>query len=171
MRWKCAKWTVLRWHLQEQFLESRLLYFDSNSTFTRLMISQQWFRYWLGACSVPCHYLNKWWHKCLIFYDFHMSQWVNWVSPNYINSSWSIRVHCSPGSIHAANLEDVKVSRSLQCRHNERDGVSNHQPYDCFLSRLFRHRSKKTSQLNGEFPAQRASNAENGSIWWRHHGS
>ena len=22
----------------------------------------------------------------------------------------------------------------------------------------------------GEFPAQRASNAENGSIWWRHHG-
>ena len=23
----------------------------------------------------------------------------------------------------------------------------------------------------GEFPAQRASNAENGSIWWRHHGS
>ena len=25
------------------------------------------------------------------------------------------------------------------------------------------------SQITGEFPAQRASNAENGSIWWRHH--
>ena len=27
------------------------------------------------------------------------------------------------------------------------------------------------SPMTGEFPAQRASNAENASIWWRHHGS
>ena len=58
---------------------------------------------------------------------------------------------------------------TLQCRHNERSGVSNHQPYDCLLSRLFMRRSKKTSKLRvtnlcdgnslvtGEFPAQRAS--------------
>ena len=71
---------------------------------------------------------------------------------------------------------------ALQWRHNGRDGVSNHQPHDCFLNRLFRHRSKKTSKLRvtglcagnspeaGEFPAQMASNAENVSIWWRHHG-
>ena len=26
------------------------------------------------------------------------------------------------------------------------------------------------SPMTGEFPAQRASNAENVSIWWRHHG-
>ena len=70
---------------------------------------------------------------------------------------------------------------SLQWRHNEHDGVSNHQPHDCLLNRLFRCRSKKTSNLRvtglcvgnspvtGEFPAQRASNAENVSIWWRHH--
>ena len=44
-----------------------------------------------------------------------------------------------------------------------------------------RRKSKKTSKLRvtglcagnspvtGEFPAQRASNAENVSIWWRHH--
>ena len=31
----------------------------------------------------------------------------------------------------------------LQWRHNERDGVSNHQPHDCLLHRLFRRRSKK----------------------------
>ena len=61
------------------------------------------------------------------------------------------------------------------------DGVSNHQPHDCLLSRLFRRGSKKTSKLrvtdlwagnspvNGEFPAQMVSNAENVSIWWRHH--
>ena len=69
----------------------------------------------------------------------------------------------------------------LHWRHNGRDGVSNHQPYDCLLNRLFGHRSKKTSKLRvtglcegnspgtGEFPAQMASNAENIPIWWRHH--
>ena len=35
----------------------------------------------------------------------------------------------------------------LQWRHNERDGVSNHQPHDCLLKRLFWRRSKKTSKL------------------------
>ena len=69
----------------------------------------------------------------------------------------------------------------LQWRHNRPYGVSNHHPHDCLLNRLFRRRSKKTSMLSvtglcegkspgtGEFPAQMASNAENVSIWWRHH--
>ena len=72
------------------------------------------------------------------------------------------------------------VMFSLQWRHNGRDSVSNHQPHDCLLNCLFRRRWKKTSKLRvtvlcvgnspgtGEFPAQMASNAENGSIWWRH---
>ena len=71
---------------------------------------------------------------------------------------------------------------ALQWRHNGRTGVSNHQPHHFLLNCLFRCRSKKTSKLRvtglcagnspetGEFPAQRASNAENVSIWWRHHG-
>ena len=70
---------------------------------------------------------------------------------------------------------------TLQWRHNGRFGVSNNQPHDCLLNRLFRCRSKKTSKLRvtglcagnwpvtGEFPAQMASIAENVSIWWRHH--
>ena len=68
------------------------------------------------------------------------------------------------------------LARALLWRHNGTDGVSNHQPYDCLLNRLFRHRSKKTSKLRvtgpcagnspetGEFPAQMSSNAENVSI-------
>ena len=68
----------------------------------------------------------------------------------------------------------------LQWRHNERNGVSNHQPHHCLLNHLFRNRSKKTtklpvtglcvgnSPLTGEFPAQMASNMENVSIWWPH---
>ena len=35
----------------------------------------------------------------------------------------------------------------LRWRHNDRDGVSNHQPHDCLLNRLFRRRSKLTSKL------------------------
>ena len=65
---------------------------------------------------------------------------------------------------------------SLRWRHNDHDGVSNHQSHGCLLNRLFTRRSKKTSKLRvtglcvtGEFPAQRASYAENASIWWRHH--
>ena len=36
---------------------------------------------------------------------------------------------------------------TLQWRHNGYDGVSNHQPHDCLLNRLFRRRSQKTSEL------------------------
>ena len=36
---------------------------------------------------------------------------------------------------------------SLRWRHNDQDGVSNHQPHGCLLNRLFRRRSNKTSKL------------------------
>ena len=36
---------------------------------------------------------------------------------------------------------------SLRWRHNELDGVSDHQPHDCLLNSLFGRRSKKTSKL------------------------
>ena len=61
---------------------------------------------------------------------------------------------------------------SLQWCYNECDGVSNHRRLDCLLNRLLRRRSKKTLKLRvtdpceanslvtGEFPSQRASNAE-----------
>ena len=42
---------------------------------------------------------------------------------------------------------------TLQWRHNERDGVSNHRHLDYLLNRLFRRRSEKTSKpVTGEFP-------------------
>ena len=91
------------------------------------------------------------------------------------------------------NLKECMKSRHLvsehdtcyissQWRHNARYSISNHQPHDCLLNRLFRRRSKKTSKLRvtglcagnspgtGELPTQMVSNAENVSIWWRHHG-
>ena len=72
----------------------------------------------------------------------------------------------------------IHEQETLQRRHNGHDGVSNHQLYDCLFNRLFGRRSKKTprhwlckgnSSVIGKFTAQRASNAEKVSIWWRHH--
>ena len=86
---------------------------------------------------------------------------------------------CSPSSISPYG---VTRPQSVQFCHNECDGVSNHLRLCYLLNRLFRHRSKKTSKhhvtglcegnspVTGEFPAQRASNTENVSISWPHHG-
>ena len=44
--------------------------------------------------------------------------------------------------------EFQNINTSLQWRHNECNGVSNHQPHDCLLNGLFRRRSNKTSKLH-----------------------
>ena len=84
-------------------------------------------------------------------------------------------------SLSALIRVNILALYPLRWRHNGHDSVSDHQPRDGLLNRLFRRRSKKTSKLRvtglcagnspgtGEFPAQMASNAENVSIWWRHH--
>ena len=73
------------------------------------------------------------------------------------------------------------IFNSLKWHQNECDAISNHRLLDCLLIHLFRHRTKKISKLHitglcewnplvtGGFPSQRASNAENVSIWWCHH--
>ena len=89
-------------------------------------------------------------------------------------------------SVKGAPGEYLSVNRTIEWqtlhwRHNGHDSVSNHQPDDCLLNRLFRRTSKIISKLRvtglcvgnspetGEFPARMASNAENVPIWWRHH--
>ena len=82
-----------------------------------------------------------------------------------------------PGSAMAHSTE----MPPMQWRHNECDGVvPNHRRLGCLLNRLFRCRSKRTSNvyvngrcegnppLTGGFPSQRASDVENVPIWWRH---
>ena len=99
------------------------------------------------------------------------------------NTSALVLLICSAGFPVGSwrSLSIMLSTFTLQCRHNEHKGVSNHQRFDCLLNRLFTRRSKLTSKLRvtglcegnspmaGKFPAQRASNAENVSIWWRHH--
>ena len=116
-----------------------------------------WCRYLSNVDPNLCRHMTSLCHK--------------WVNPQTSHSVAKTIKHSEPVFI-----------LPLQWRHNGHNGVSNHQPRDCLRSRLFRRRSKETSSLHvsglcagnspvtGEFPAQRASNAENVSIWWRHHG-
>ena len=43
-------------------------------------------------------------------------------------------------------------SISLQWRHNGRDDVSNHQPHDCLLNRLFKAQIKENIQAPRHWP-------------------
>ena len=85
------------------------------------------------------------------------------------------------GSYRKAERSSPTVSMALRWIYHGRDGVSNHHPHECLLNRLFRRRKENIQAPRhwplyeeftgtGEFPAQLASNAENASIWWRHHG-
>ena len=123
--------------------------------------------------------------------SFYWGDPVNLRATRKFTGHWSPYMHhtaystpSSPGTSPSGKNHTTwseKLEHALQWRHNGHDAFSNHQPHDCLLSRLFRHRTKKTSKLRvtglcagnspgtGEFPTQRASYAENVSIWWRHH--
>ena len=93
------------------------------------------------------------------------------------------RVYVTKPIIHQRHILLQTQGLALQWRTIERDGVSNHRCLCYLLNRLFVRRSKKTSklrvtdlcdgntQVTGDFPAYRASEAENVSIGWRHHGT
>ena len=100
---------------------------------------------------------------------------ITCVIPNQISSASRARI------VIYICIKGWNALFPLQWRHNGCDGVSSHQPHDCLLNCLFKRRSKKTLKLHvtgvcmgnsrgtGDFPAQRTSNVENASIWWRHH--
>ena len=79
--------------------------------------------------------------------------------------NWTRVTRWTPKDPTAARITGSLFGTTLQWRHYERDGVSNHRRLDCLLNRLFRCRSKKTSKprvtglcegnspVTGEFPA------------------
>ena len=133
-------------------------------------------------------------HSTSFFHDYQYTSYL--LTMTFIfdrcRHSWAAMTNVKYG-IDLKDLTDTfaksifptseKLTNALLWRHNGLGSVSNHQPRDCLLNRLFRRRSKKTPKLRvtglcagkspgtGEFPAQMSSNAENVSIWWRHHGS
>ena len=117
---------------------------------------------------------------------YHCHWTVLWYFIIFVPILWSLggKTRAGPRRRHGAfdwTYSSLNIFFSLLWRHNERDSVSNHQPHDCLLNRSFRCRSNETSKpcvtslcagispVTGEFPPQKASNAENVPIWWRHH--
>ena len=107
-----------------------------------------------------------------------------WLGQIYRLHYWTkIGACCNSSDEMPENLtiSDYFCDKTLQWRHNELDGVSNHRRFSCLLNRLLSLRSKKTSKLRvtglcegnspvtGENPALEASNKKNVSIWWRYH--
>ena len=93
---------------------------------------------------------------------------------------WDKSVLCVPRLLIRKLISSIMSRISifpLHWRHNGCDSVSNYQPHDCLLNRLFRRRSKNSSKNRvtglcvgnspgtGEFPAQMASNMDNVSIF------
>ena len=112
------------------------------------------------------------------------SGWQPWYSLETLKLVFNVSSEyqgCHPDYLFVSVVPIHCCALSLQWRHNEYDCVSNHQRLHGLLIRLFRCRSKETSKRGvtrlcegnspetDEFPAQRVSNAENVSIWWRHH--
>ena len=66
-------------------------------------------------------------------------------NPQHLIQGKNIRLN----NILRAQLSDFQqlLVNAFQWRHNGHGGVSNHQPYECLLKRLFTRRSKKTAKL------------------------
>ena len=134
----------------------------------------------------------------ICFQSSHWCMWARWLFSLFLLviliisngiRKCNIRIGISSSKLPTNDQEYAHRSKNcllwyigpLLWRHNVRYGVSNHQTHDCLLNHSFRHRSKKISKLcvtglcvdnspvTDEFSAQRASNAKNVSIWWRHH--
>ena len=86
-------------------------------------------------------------HICTIIFIFMFPR--HWESA-YRCSFWSLATCEWPNGIcrlWVSLISEWNQHGTLQWRHNERDGVSNHQPHHCLLKTLFRCRSKKKSKL------------------------
>ena len=117
---------------------------------------------------------NKTWSMCV-----NLVKCLSYLVTVYIFFNFSCLVDRYTLAMSDTYLYDFILT--LLWPDNGSDGVSNHQPRNCLLNHSFRRRSKKTSKLRvtglcegnslgtGEFPTLMASNAENVSIWWRHH--
>ena len=70
------------------------------------------------------------------------------------------------------------IENALHWRHNDHDGALNQLFTQPFIQTQIKENIKAPRHWplcgeftgTGEFPAQTASDAENVSIWWRHHG-
>ena len=80
----------------------------------------------------------------------HIKEWLNpfyWQFDKAAITLYCTQEHGTSPSHWLLHRVLMYSCFTLQWRHNGHDGVSNNQPRDCLLNRLFRRRSKKTSKL------------------------
>ena len=102
-------------------------------------------------------YMKTWFHYCFIkkwfhtiLYHFNQYLWHRMASQaQFIDQRISAisQWHSTPFLPNEHAISNVSVICTLHWRHNEPDGVSNHQPRYCLLNCLFRCRTKKTPKL------------------------
>ena len=127
------------------------LSYDRLISTIRFLILVRW-HFYIETGSMPSLYTQLFvhvlWTHFLAFVgrNYHYSvsstrrgDHVCWYNPHKISLNPRL-VTFSPRRIN-------KSVQALHWRHNDHDGVSNHQPYGCLLDRLFGRRSKKTSKL------------------------
>ena len=96
------------------------------------------------CCNIKASLIG--WCICKMIPIVHdIESWLGGVS---VNSCHIVSSHCYKGNWWSVQYRQWwKKSHALRWRHNDQDGVSNHQPHGCLLNRLFRCRSNKTSKL------------------------
>ena len=95
------------------------------------------------------------WKKNVFWFEFHLSSFLMVDNKSTLLEVMSCRpTGVRPSPSHGPMLPQFTDTQlrhqedmTLQWRHSDHDGVSNHQPNGCLLNRLFRRRSKKPSKL------------------------
>ena len=120
------------------------------------ILSVQWRSFWPGeieltTATTTATKNNKRWSVCIFHAMYFTFRYINincliwitvWHDGVYIWSPYKRWIH----PLRCAEDYGLNIC-PLRWRHNDHDGVSNHQPRGCLLNRLFTHRSKKTSKF------------------------
>ena len=122
-------------------------------------------RRWLNFYTVCTRIWNTkpiiscvlWFWYCRIKCAFHIIAALNWRKMQIGHPHTGDTGPCFDikSLLSGISISILKIRRSWDCvifitlrwRHNDYDGVSNHQPHGCLLNRLFTRKSKKTSTL------------------------
>ena len=143
-----------------------------------LLLLLAWISFWthnLVACEMRC--LNSHVIWCQLNHLWQTLQTLSVIMEGNVLQPWpfctmfDIFDHLFIMSAYVAQTTHqgsyTYMSTPLQWSHDEHDGISNHQPHDCLLNRLFKAKLKETSKLlvtglcagnspeAGEFPHKR----------------
>ena len=107
-----------------------------------MLVTMNWLYDFLAQNVTHVYVIQTYINKNNCGYHITIPRWLVAVHWSICFSTLVDYLRCGP-LVHII----YSISHALKWCHNERDGVSNHQPYDCLLNCLFRRRSKKTSKL------------------------